>query len=111
MCIIHVWMMDNQRDTVLQMEIYVRHKVAIYLGSQQILMIVNSNSDLQTFPDLHYSYGPDDSAYGVIDYACRQLCMYVCMYVCMFVCMCVCVYVYMKYKGVRLKSQPQHNAT
>jgi len=58
-------------------------------------MIVYSNSGLQTFPDLHYIYGPEDSAYAEIDYACRQLCMYVGIYVCMY----VCIYVYTREYG------------
>ena len=69
-------------------------------------MIVYSNSGLQTFHDLHYIYGPEDSAYAEIDYACRQLCMYVCIYVRVYVCLYICIY-----KGVRLKSQLQHNGT
>jgi hypothetical protein len=57
-------------------------------------MIVNATSGLQTFRELHYSYGPEDSAYAGIDYACRRLCLYVCIY-----------------KVVRLKSELQHNVT
>ena len=69
-------------------------------------MIVYSTSGLQTFPELHYSCGPEDSAYAEIDYACHQLCMYAYMFVCMYVCMYICTY-----KGVRLKYQLQHTAT
>ena len=48
-------------------------------------MIVYSNSGLQTFPELHYSCGPEDSAYAEIDYAFRQVYMYVYIYVCNYV--------------------------
>jgi hypothetical protein len=84
MCTIQVLMVNSQRARVLRMKIYVRSRVVIYL------LIVYSISGLQTFPELHYIYGPEDSEKDGFEYTCLQLCVCVC--VCMYVCMYICIF-------------------
>ena len=85
--------MNSEIDIVLLMKIYVRSTVAIYL------MTVYSISILETFPDLHYIFGPEDSAQVGFEYTYRHLCGCVCtcarVFVYTYVSMNICVYVYM----------------